>query len=86
MVTWSVTYTDPFFFLLISSYTLINVKPFSCLCVPVSQTVCPAPVTRARASHARTLINVNPFSCLCVHACLRQIFVQATRAKLSSNV
>ena len=48
--------------------TLINVNPFSFICVPASLTACPAPV--ARASHAHTLINVNPFSCLCVPECL----------------
>ena len=45
----------------ILSYTLINVKPFLCPCLPRSQTVCRVRVAWGRASHARTLINVNPF-------------------------
>ena len=79
---------------LITSSTLINVNPFSCLCVSAclsgSQTVCPAPV--ARASNAHTLMNVNPFSCLCVRACLPACVTflvklgEATRAKSSGKL
>ena len=52
----------------ILSYTLINVKPFWCLCLRRSQTVCRVHVARPRVSHARNIINVNPFLCLCVPA------------------
>ena len=50
----------------------------------VSQTVCPAPVALARASHARTLINVNPFLCLCVPACLSHKHSYVTYDNLTS--
>ena len=56
------------------SYTLINVNPFSCLCVRhktagvPKEAVCPAPVARARKPRSHSYKYVNPYTCLCVPA------------------